>query len=117
MTFGKDDNKETKPVKPGEQQEIIIKKEHIKDSGPERSMPGDVKAYFDPVAGTITVELYDLNETEIYIVDSRGDIIDSMTVNSYLMPSVMLSVPMIKGNYALIIDSSVLYGEGTFTVK
>lgn len=106
------DSKTTTPDK----QTIIIKKTFV-SNGNQRSLFGEIKAYACFQTGTIEVELYDTGETNIYIVNANNDVIDECTVDSDFTQSATLLLPIEKGRYYIVIDSPILYGEGTFLIK
>lgn len=87
------------------------------DHGPERSLGGDVEAWFHTKTKTIEIFVCDIKTADIYIVDSGNEIVDFISVDSAMTQSVILDSPLRKGVYYLVIDSPVVYGGGCFTVN
>lgn len=66
---------------------------------------------------SIELTLCNLGETTVYIVDSHNQIVDTCTINTETQQWLTMNLPEKQGHYWLIIDSSVLYGEGEFTIE
>lgn len=98
-------------------QEIDINNSSVHGTGHERGVLCCVKAFICIQTKTIEVELYGTEETDIYILNANNDIIDECIVDSFFTSSATLSLPKEKGQYYIVIDSPVLYGEGTFVIK
>ena len=96
--------------------EIIIYKSIIRTQGQERSLPGDVNAYIDLDDHTIEFELYGTMLTSIYIIDSQEAVVEQTIVDAESFQSVTFDLPTEKGNYHIVIDSPILYGEGAFAI-
>lgn len=83
--------------------------------GIERSLDQYVDAYLYSHSNTIQINFSGLEDGEIYVVDSNNNIIESIIV-TLGMTSAILSAPVEKGYYYLIVSCSNFYGEGVFKI-
>lgn len=75
----------------------------------------ELDAYLFLRTGEVEVNLFNVGETEIYIVDSTGRTIDYTYVNTDIPSTLYLSTNG-PGNYCLVIVSDTCYAEGYFTL-
>lgn len=97
------------------QKEIPLNKDKGRGEKRDRNFSADVSAYIDLLTRTIDVYLYDTGETNIYIVNSRNEVISEGTYHSDYFPVTRISLPEMGGKYWVVIDSAYLYAEGLFT--
>ena len=89
----------------------------IKRHGPDRSIFPDATAWYYPEEKTIEVNCSDTKETTVYLLDSRGEEISCDIFDPSISSFLMVDVPQAQGTYWLVIDSPVLYAEGSFIVE
>ena len=94
--------------------QIEVKK-YLWQQGIERSLDQYVDAYLNLNSNTIEIDFSGLEDGEIYVVDSNNNIIESIIV-TLGMTSSILSAPVEKGYYYLIVSCSNFYGEGVFKI-
>ena len=75
----------------------------------------ELDAYLFLRTGEVEVNLFNVGETDIYIVDSTGRTIDYTYVNTDIPSTLYLSTNG-PGNYCLVIVSDTCYAEGYFTL-
>lgn len=75
----------------------------------------ELDAYLFLNTGEVEVNLFNVGETEIYIVDSTGRTIDYTYVNTGIPSTIYLSTNG-SGSYYLVIVSDTCYAEGYFTL-
>ena len=75
----------------------------------------ELDAYLFLRTGEVEVNLFNVGETEIYIVDSTGRTIDYTYINTDVPATLYLSTNG-PGNYCLVIVSDTCYTEGYFTL-
>lgn len=75
----------------------------------------ELDAYLFLRTGEVEVNLFNVGETEIYIVDSTGRTIDYTYVNTDIPSTIYLSTNG-PGSYYLVIVSDTCYAEGYFTL-
>ena len=75
----------------------------------------ELDAYLFLRTGEVEVNLFNVGESEVYIVDSTGRIIDYTYVNTDVPATLYLSTNG-PGNYCLVIVSDTCYTEGYFTL-
>lgn len=75
----------------------------------------ELDAYLFLRTGEVEVNLFNVGETEIYIVDSTGRTIDYTYVNTDIPSTIYLSTNC-PGSYYLVIVSDTCYAEGYFTL-
>ena len=75
----------------------------------------ELDAYLFLRTGEVEVNLFNVGETEIYIVDSTGRTIDYTYANTDVPATLYLSTNG-PGNYCLVIVSDTCYTEGYFTL-
>ncbi len=102
------------PPKDGGTKEVILNKDRINRPKKDRQFGADVSAYVDSQIGTLEVYLYDTGETNIYILDSRNEVVTEESYNSDFFPVARLSLPELSGRYWVVIDSYYIYAEGVF---
>lgn len=95
---------------------VILKKAH-KTFTIDRSLEADVSATYYIDMEYIELVCNGTKETDVYIVNPKGEEFSFDTFDSGMTPCYMVDVPQIPGMYYIIIDSSVMYAEGTFVVE
>lgn len=75
----------------------------------------ELDAYLFLRTGEVEVNLFNVGETDIYIVDSTGRTIDYTYVNTDIPSTIYLSTNG-PGSYCLVIVSDTCYAEGYFTL-
>lgn len=89
---------------------------HLGDTGLLRSpYYYELDAYLFLRTGEVEVNLFNVGETDIYIVDSTGRTIDYTYVNTDIPSTIYLSTNG-PGSYYLVIVSDTCYAEGYFTL-
>ena len=82
----------------------------------DRSMNSyELSAYLFLRTGEVEVNLFNVGESEVYIVDSTGRTIDYTYINTDVPATLYLSTNG-PGNYCLVIASDTCYAEGYFTL-
>lgn len=81
-----------------------------------RDISSNVKAYINYDTGMLELECYGIGDADIYIVDSKDQVVDQMTMFDGTSIA-FLPVPEIAGDYVLVIWSEKYYGEGVFTIS
>lgn len=85
-------------------------------SGPHRSILFDPQAFINLSSNTIRIEYFSEYEVELFILNSKGEIVVTDVMDSY-MYEYILEAPMVSGDYLLVIQSSEMYAEGQFTIE
>mgnify|MGYP003424583971 CR=1 FL=1 len=89
---------------------------HLGDTGLLRSpYYYELDAYLFLRTGEVEVNLFNVGESEVYIVDSTGRTIDYTFINTDVPATLYLSTNG-PGNYCLVIVSDTCYTEGYFTL-
>ena len=89
---------------------------HLGDTGLLRSpYYYELDAYLFLRTGEVEVNLFNVGESEVYIVDSTGRTIDYTFINTDVPATLYLSTNG-PGNYCLVIVSDTCYAEGYFTL-
>lgn len=83
----------------------------------DRSLPLFVEAFHDSHNMMVELTCHGLGSTEVYIVDSFGNVVNTRTFNSDYEPFILLDAPTIPGTCYLVIIADGYYGEGMFTVE
>lgn len=82
----------------------------------DRSMNSyELSAYLFLRTGEVEVNLFNVGESEVYIVDSTGRTIDYTYINTGIPSTIYLSTNG-PGSYYLVIVSETCYAEGYFTL-
>lgn len=97
------------------QKEIPLNKDKGRSEKRDRNFGADVSAYVSSQTWTLYVYLYDTGETNIYIVNSKNELVSEDTYHSDYFPVARISLPEIGGKYWVIITSEYIYAEGLFT--
>ena len=74
-----------------------------------------VDAYIVPNQNLVEVIAFGIGNTEIYVVDAMGRVVDYTTLDSITCYAT-LPLPEVPGNYNLIVFSPTYYGEASFRV-
>lgn len=77
-----------------------------------------IEAYYNHLGNTIHIHCLGTKDTQLYILNTYGYIINSSS--SYcgdIETTIQLDVPDVKGKYFLVIESPIIYAEGTFFIK
>lgn len=89
---------------------------HLEDAGLLRSpFHYELDAYLFLRTGEVEVNLFNVGETDIYIVDSTGRTIDYTYANTDIPSTIYLSTNG-PGSYYLVIVSDTCYAEGYFSL-
>ena len=79
----------------------------------ERSLEAYVvNAVFDAHKKEVQCELYNIGTTNIYIVDTRGNIMDEKHIETDEPALVCLSSTFCEGGFYIVIESECVYAEG-----
>lgn len=81
-----------------------------------RDISYNVRAYINYDSELLELECYGIGDADIYIVDSKDQVVDQMTMFDGTSIA-FIPVPEVAGNYVLVIWSEEYYGEGMFTVE
>lgn len=71
-----------------------------------------VNAVFDAHKKEVQCELYNIGTTNIYIVDTMGNIIDEKYIETDEPALVCLSSAFCEGGFYIVIESECVYAEG-----
>ena len=82
-----------------------------------RNFGPDADATYYPDTDIIELACDGTKETSVYIVNSNGEEISYDSFDAGMTPYYMVDVPQIPGIYYIVIDSPVLYAEGSFVVE
>ncbi len=77
-----------------------------------------IEAWLNSYESNILIYVSGTKNTQFYIFNIYGDIINSSS--SYcgdIETSIQLDVPDVKGKYFLVIESPIIYAEGTFFIN
>lgn len=85
-------------------------------SGNHRSISTLPVAFLDQYSNTIRIECFSESELEIIVYNSEGDALSYDTISPYVT-SALINAPINSGEYSLVILSSDIYAEGTFTIE
>lgn len=91
---------------------IVRSKQHTEIM---RDISINVRVFADYTSGILELECYGIGDFDVYIVDSKNQIVDQMTVCD-VMSQCFILMPAVSGNYVLVIWSDKYYGEGIFTI-
>ena len=90
---------------------------HLGDTGILRSpYYYELDAYLFLRTGEVEVNLFNVGESEVYIVDSTGRTIDYTYINTDVPATLYLSTNG-PGSYYLVIVSDTCYAEGYFSIN
>lgn len=97
--------------------EIELRKEQ--NTGRDKSVSiVSVDAWIDNLSGQISIVASGLKDAYIYVYDANSNPVASGTAYfGEIESEYQLSAPVLPGRYWLIIDSPIIYAEGTFQVK
>lgn len=97
--------------------EIELRKEQ--NTGRDKSVSiVSVDAWIDNLSGQISIVGSGLNDTYIYVYDANSNPVASGTAYfGEIESEYQLSAPVLPGRYWLVIDSPIIYAEGTFYIK
>ena len=97
------------------------KKVHVsstsKRNWSNRDLTPDVNVWYYPDEDQLELTCYEPRETSVYILSSTGEEISCDGFNSDMTPSYTVEAPDTPGTYWIVIDSPVIYAEGSFVVK
>lgn len=100
----------------GEKNEIKLNPS--KKIGDDRSLFSYVDAWYDSGAMTVTVEGCELKDAFIYIMNADGLVLAQTSHYFGMNPDIcIVDAPSLSGKYWLVIDSPILYAEGTFLIN
>ena len=101
----------------GQSKKKVMLTTKAKRPGSFRDLFPDATAWYYPEEKTIEVNCSDTKETTVYLLDSRGEEISCDIFDPAISSFLMVDVPQAQGTYWLVIDSPVLYAEGSFVVE
>lgn len=79
----------------------------------ERSESEIVKAYYHSTREEVTFDLYNIGTATLYIIDSRGEIVDETTVETDVPTKAYLSTALARrGGFMVAVYSEYIYAEG-----
>lgn len=94
----------------------IIKNQTTHSTGIDRSIDGgDVSAYYINGTGQVVVNMYAIGLSYVCLVDSCGQIIDSIAVDASNQSDFVLLANGL-GVFYLVIISDTFYAEGSFEI-
>lgn len=96
--------------------EIYVIRGLIQNKEIMRDISSSVKAYINYDAGMLELECYGIGDADIYIVDSKNQVVDQIMLLDGT-PTAFIPMPEESGNYVLVIWSDKYYGEGEFIVN
>ena len=71
-----------------------------------------------PQTGTICITCHGTGaDTELYLLDSRGMIVDHAAIDPDITPSVTFDMPETAGTYYIVLMSGRYHGEGTIRIN
>ena len=82
-----------------------------------RNLSSDIKVYYIPDENLLELTCYETKETTVYVLTSTGEELSCDTFNSDMTPFYTIDAPDTPGTYWIVIDSPVIYGEGSFVVE
>lgn len=91
----------------------IVTRGHIKK---DRDLFPDAQATMYYAQKLIEIQMFELGETQIYVVDSFGRVVFEELVDGNNNIATF-EAPEKPGSYTLVIWSSNYYGEGTFCIR
>lgn len=92
---------------------VIIKNKGNAYHDSERTEPEIVKAYYDRTREEVTFDLYNIGTATLYIIDSRGEIVDETTVETDVPTKAYLSTALARrGEFMVAVCSEYIYAEG-----
>lgn len=91
-------------------------------SNPKRGWQGknlqpEIKIYYYPKEDILELTCYETKETTVYVLTASGEELSCDTFNSDMTPFYTVDAPDAPGTYWIVIDSPVIYAEGTFIVE
>lgn len=99
---------------PSGTKEIPLDK-HTKHGGMnDRQSRADVMAYANGTSGSVDIYLYDAGLTDVYIINSKNEVVFEDSYDSFSFPLISVSIPKISGKYWVVIDSDYIYADGQF---
>ena len=91
---------------------IVRSKQHTEIM---RDISINVRVFADYTSRILELESYGIGDFDVYIVDSKNQIVDQMTLCDDIS-TCLIPMPEVSGNYVLVIWSDKYYGEGVFTI-
>ncbi len=110
---------ETHKVSNQDSYEIELEKTPAIESTGEFGFPRSVyflETYYDSAFRAISVMHDSLGETNIYILDSLGQIVCQSYIHSTSYRTDTIYLPEISGVYSIVIESKVVYAYGSFSL-
>lgn len=72
-----------------------------------------IEAYYDRTREEVTFDLYNIGTATLYIIDSRGEIVDETTVETDVPTQAYLSTALARrGEFMVAVCSEYIYAEG-----
>lgn len=101
--------------------DIRKKKVHLTTTiprhGVDRTLLPSVAVFYVADVSTLELTCYETKETTVYVLTSTGEELSCDTFNSDMTPFYPVDAPDTPGTYWIVIDSPVIYGEGSFVVE
>ena len=85
--------------------------------GFDRTLLPTVDVYYLVDDSIIELTCYETKETTVYVLTASGEELSCDTFNSDMTPFYTVDAPDAPGTYWIVIDSPVIYAEGTFIVE
>ncbi len=92
-------------------------RERHKTEGTDRTLSGNVEATYIVGGQCIEIDGFEIGEAHVYVLNVRGRVIVEEVFDFSENSSYMIDVPNVSGTYWLVIDSPVIYAEGSFVVE
>lgn len=82
-----------------------------------RTLIPEVNVYYIYDEDILELTCYETKETTVYVLTASGEELSCDTFNSDMTPFYTVDAPDAPGTYWIVIDSPVIYAEGTFIVE
>lgn len=99
----------------GHADEIKFDKKHLSQPRHDEREQGaySIEAYYDRTREEVTFDLYNIGTATLYIIDSRGEIVDETTVETDVPTKAYLSTSLAqRGEFMVAVCSEYIYAEG-----
>lgn len=71
-----------------------------------------IDVWVDLTENTVSLDLYNIGYSTIYIVDTKGMVVNETSTNTDLPISIDLSTALCNGDFYVIVYSECIYAEG-----
>ncbi len=110
-------NAQTSSPGPGsDEKEIEIRKDDRELSEWDRISSPDVNVFYSASKKSLTVYLYETEETVVSVFDVKGRVVSEYSCNSGSFSKVEILAPARSGDYWIVVESAYLYAEGSFSI-